>query len=85
MQKFGQWWNIVYLIIYNHKILIFFFTELTKLNKFQPVLTAIHSYFTRWLIGTNSYDLVQIHKIFAKSYVFYELHNSYEFVRMTYT
>ncbi len=34
------------------------------------------------LIRTNS--LVQIHSIFAKLYAFYELHNSYEFVQMTY-
>ncbi len=39
--------------------------------------------FLRWLIRTTS--LVQIHMIFAKSYVFYELHNSYEFVWMMYT
>ncbi len=45
----------------------------------QPDLTAIRTYFTRWLIHTNSYDLtrttslIQIHKIFAKSNVFYEL------------
>ncbi len=31
----------------------------------QPDFTAIRTYFTRWLINTNSY--------FAKSYVFYEL------------
>ncbi len=31
---------------------------------------AIRTYFTRWLIRTTS--LVQIHMIFAKSYVFYE-------------
>ncbi len=37
----------------------------------QPDLTAIRTYFTRWLIRTTS--LVQIHTIFAKSYVFYEL------------
>ncbi len=40
------------------------------LNK-QPDLTAIRTYFTRWLISTTS--RVQIHTIFAKSYVFYEL------------
>ncbi len=34
-------------------------------------LTVIRTYFTRWLIHTTSH--VQIHKIFAKSYVFYEL------------
>ncbi len=39
----------------------------------QPDLTAICTYFTRWLIRTTS--LVQIHTIFAKSYVFYELSN----------
>ncbi len=44
----------------------------------QPDLMAICTYFTRWLIRTTS--LVQNHKIFAKSYVFYELHNSYELV-----
>ncbi len=38
---------------------------------YQPYLTAIRTYFTRWLIRTTS--LVQIHTIFAKSYVFYEL------------
>ncbi len=38
---------------------------------FQPDLMAIRTYFTRWLIRTTS--LVQIHTIFAKSYVFYEL------------
>ncbi len=48
-----------------------------------PDLTPIRTYFTRWLIRTTS--LIQIHMIFAKSYVFYELQNSYEFVRMTYT
>ncbi len=32
---------------------------------------AIRKYFMRWLIRTTS--LVQIHTIFAKSYVFYEL------------
>ncbi len=37
----------------------------------QPDLMAIPTYFTRWLIRTTS--LVQIHTIFAKSYVFYEL------------
>ncbi len=37
----------------------------------QPDLTAIRTYFTRWLIRTTS--LVQIHTIFAKLYVFYEL------------
>ncbi len=37
----------------------------------QPDLTAIRTYFTRWLIHMTS--LVQIHSIFAKSYVFYEL------------
>ncbi len=36
----------------------------------KPDLTAIRTYFTRWLIRTTS--LVQIHAIFAKSYVFYE-------------
>ncbi len=49
----------------------------------QPDLTAIRTYFTRWLIRTNSYELVrftictlvQIHTFFAKSYVFYELWN----------
>ncbi len=46
-------------------------------------LTAIRTFFTRWLIRTTS--LIQIHKIFAKSYVFYVFANSYEFVRMTYT
>ncbi len=30
-------------------------------------------------------SLVQIHNIFAKSYVFYELHSLYEFVQITYT
>ncbi len=52
-------------------------------QKYQDDLTAIRTYFMRWLIRTTS--LVQIHTIFAKSYVFYELQNSYEFVRMTYT
>ncbi len=37
----------------------------------QPNLTAIRTYFTRWLIRTTS--LVQIQTIFAKSYVFYEV------------
>ncbi len=37
----------------------------------QPDLTAIRTYFTRWRIRTTT--LVQIHMIFAKSYVFYEL------------
>ncbi len=37
----------------------------------QPDLMAILPYFTRWLIRMTS--LVQIHTIFAKSYVFYEL------------
>ncbi len=37
----------------------------------QPDLTAICTYFTRWIIRTTS--LAQIHMIFAKSYVFYEL------------
>ncbi len=37
----------------------------------QPDLTAIRTYFTRWLIRTTS--LIQIHTIFAKSYLFYEL------------
>ncbi len=39
--------------------------------EFQPDLTAIYTYFTTWLIRTTS--LVQIHTIFAKSYVFYKL------------
>ncbi len=38
---------------------------------FQPDLKAIRTYFMSWLIRTTS--LVQIHTIFAKSYVFYEL------------
>ncbi len=49
-------------------------------KKGQPDLTAIHTYFMRWLIRTTS-SLIQIHKIFAKSYVFYELPirtNSYD-------
>ncbi len=37
----------------------------------QTDLTAIRTYFTRWRIRTTS--LVQIHTIFAKLYVFYEL------------
>ncbi len=49
----------------------------------QPALTAICTYFTRWLIRTTS--LMQIHVLFPKSYVFYELHNLYEYVQMTYT
>ncbi len=41
---------------------------------FQPDLTAIRTYFTRWLIRTNSYDLTRTNSYdFAKSYVFYEL------------
>ncbi len=40
----------------------------------QPDLTEIHTYFTRWLIHMNSFDLTcTIHMIFAKSYGFYEL------------
>ncbi len=42
-----------------------------KVHFSQPDLTAIRTYFTRWLIRTTS--LVQIHTMFAKSYVFYEL------------
>ncbi len=49
----------------------------------QPDLTAICTYFSRWLIRTTS--LIQIHALFAKSYVFYELHNLYVYVRMTHT
>ncbi len=49
---------------------------------FQPDLTAIRTYFTRWLIRTTS--LVQIHTIFANSYIL-QVANSYELVRMTYT
>ncbi len=41
---------------------------LSSLLMSQPDLMAIHTYFTRWLIRTNSF-----HMIFAKSYVFYEL------------
>ncbi len=42
----------------------------------QPDLTAIRTYFTRWLIRTNSYDLTRTNSyVFAKSYVFYELWN----------
>ncbi len=37
----------------------------------QPDLTAIHTYFTRWLIRMTSRR--QIHMNLAKSYVFYEL------------
>ncbi len=37
----------------------------------KPDLTAIRTYFTRWRIRATS--LIQIHTIFAKSYVFYEL------------
>ncbi len=40
-------------------------------SAFQPDLTGICTYFTRWLICTTS--LLQIHMIFAKSYAFYEL------------
>ncbi len=41
---------------------------------FQPDLMAIRTYFTRWLIRTNSYDLARTNSYdFAKSYVFYEL------------
>lgn len=41
---------------------------------FQLKLMDICTYFTRWLIHTNLYDLtrIKIHMIFAKSYVFYE-------------
>ncbi len=39
--------------------------------KTQPDLTAIPTYYTRWLIRTTA--LVHIHKIFAKSYIFYKL------------
>ncbi len=42
-----------------------------KYMKTQPDLTAIPTYYTRWLIRATA--LVHIHKIFAKSYVFYEL------------
>ncbi len=52
----------------------------------QPDLTAIHTYFTRWLIRTNLYDLTRTNSYdFCQMYVFFKLHNSYEFVRMTYT
>ncbi len=52
----------------------------------QPDPTAIRTYFTRWLIRTNSYEFVRIRTtslvirtiFFAKWYLFYELHNSYE-------
>ncbi len=37
----------------------------------QPDLTAIRTYYMRWIIRTTS--LVQIQTVFAKSYVFYEL------------
>ncbi len=40
----------------------------------QPDLTAIRTYFTRWLIvWIRTTSLIQIHTIFVKSYVFYEL------------
>ncbi len=38
---------------------------------FKPDLTSIRTYFMRWLILTTS--LVQTHRIFAKSNIFYEL------------
>ncbi len=52
-------WGLVINRIYKRK----------RLN--QPDLTAIRTYFMRWLIRMTL--LVQINSIFAKSYVFYEL------------
>ncbi len=56
---------------------------------FQPDLTAIRTYFTRWLIRTNSY---RPHSYKFRRFLLnrkycctIELHNSYEIVRMTYT
>ncbi len=58
------------LLLYYIVIDYFCFFEVTH-EIIQPDLTAIRTYFTRWLIRMTS--LVQIHKMFAKSYVFYEL------------
>ncbi len=58
--------------IFETKIKIFLlksecFLTLHRPQQNQPAdLMAIHIYFTRWLIRTNSTSLVQIHTIFAK-------------------
>ncbi len=45
----------------------------------------IHTYFTTWLIRMNSYNFTRTnYTIFAKSYIFYKLHNSYEFIWITF-
>ncbi len=46
-------------------------TWIKNTGKTTPDLTAIPTYFKRWQIRTTSF--VQIHTIFAKSCIFYEL------------
>ncbi len=60
--------KVIYLIVYS-----IFFCIIIKTLYSQPALTAIRTYFMRWLIHLNPYDLTR-----TNSYKFYELHNLYE-------
>ncbi len=53
--------------------------------KTRPDLTAIRTYFTRWLNRTNSYDLTHTNSYDFANRTYFTSANSYEFVRMTYT
>ncbi len=61
-------------------------TCLYTLQYFQPDLTIIRIYFTRWLICMNSYDLTCTNSYdFCWIVHILQVANSFEFVEMTYT